>query len=91
MVSTLKTRELTLIGCDLPTPVAYDRFWNYARIEFVPLEHHVNLPFYDRSFDCVIGAGALELAANEYRSLEEFRILKPEGRLIITPQSRLLH
>jgi len=85
MVSTLKTRKLTLIGCDFPTPVTYDRFWNYARLEFVPLEHHINLPFDDESFDCVIGAGALEHTAMDYRSLEElFRILKPNGRLIIT-------
>ena len=54
-------------------------------MEFVPLSDHATLPFDNNSFDCVIGSGVLEHVAMDYESLKEiYRILKPDGRLIIT-------
>jgi SAM-dependent methyltransferase len=85
MVRTVRDSKVSLLGCDFLGAGTYAPFWNYAGLDFVPLEHHVILPFQDKSFDCVIGAGVLEHTAMDYESLKElFRILKPDGHLIIT-------
>ncbi len=79
--------KLSLVGCDFPEglpPDRYPAFWDYCGMEFVPLSYHAALPFDDHSFDCVIGSGVLEHVAMYYESLKElYRILKPNGRLII--------
>lgn len=76
------------VGCDFSTGLPanyYPPFWDYCGLEFVPLSDNLALPFDDNSFDCVIGAGVLEHVAMDYESLKElYRVLKPDGRLIIT-------
>ena len=48
-------------------------------MEFVPLSDHTAI-----LFDRVIGSGVLEHVAMDYESLKEiYRVLKPDGRLII--------
>lgn len=80
--------KLSLVGCDFPEGLPVDRypaFWDYCGMEFVPLSDHAALPFDNNSFDRVIGSGVLEHVAMDYESLKEiYRILKPDGRLIIT-------
>jgi SAM-dependent methyltransferase len=76
---------VSITGCDFLAPQTFPVFWNFSDLDFVQLNHTVRLPFEDESFDCVIGGGALEHAAQDYESLKElYRILKPGGRLIIT-------
>ena len=85
LVYAIKGNSVSLVGCDFLEPDAYSVFWNYSGLRFAPLEHHAILPFDNESFDCVIGAGVLEHTAMDYESLKElFRVLKPNGRLIIT-------
>lgn len=83
--ATLPVKDVSLVGCDFLSPNHYPIFWSFSGIEFVQLNDPVKLPFHDSSFDCVIGGGVLEHTAMDYESLKEiYRILKPNGNLIIT-------
>jgi ubiquinone/menaquinone biosynthesis C-methylase UbiE len=88
MVRATFGAKLSLVGSDFPTGLPanyYPVFWDYCGLEFVPLSDNLALPFDNNSFDCVIGAGVLEHVAMDYESLKElYRVLKPDGRLIIT-------
>ena len=54
------------------------------RIDVVPLQNDVELPFRSSEFDCVVSFGVLEHVANDLGSLKEIRrILKPHGLLYI--------
>jgi SAM-dependent methyltransferase len=47
--------------------------------------HPYLLPYDDGCFDTIIADGALEHVANDYESLKElYRVLKPEGLLVIS-------
>jgi len=87
MIRTSFGAKLSLVGCDFLEGLPADRypaFWDYCRMEFVPLSDHAALPFDNNSFDCIIGSGVLEHVAMDYESLKEiYRILKSDGRLII--------
>jgi SAM-dependent methyltransferase len=72
-------------GCDLEAPDAFLPFHRFANLAYVPLEDLVRIPYSEESFDAVIASGVLEHVARDYDSLRELhRILKPEGRLIIS-------
>jgi ubiquinone/menaquinone biosynthesis C-methylase UbiE len=76
---------LSITGCDFLPDNRYPTFWKYCDLEFVKLDHHVDLPFENDTFDCAIGGGVLEHTAMDYESLKELhRVLKPGGTLIIT-------
>jgi ubiquinone/menaquinone biosynthesis C-methylase UbiE len=72
-------------ACDYREPGLFPHFSKAANIEYHKLTDHIKLPFDSNSFDAVIASGALEHAAIDYASLQElYRIIKPEGKLIIT-------
>jgi SAM-dependent methyltransferase len=74
-----------LHGCDLESPEAFRPFHQFANLKYVSLEDIVRIPYPDQSLDAVIATGVLEHVARDYDSLRELhRILKPEGRLIIS-------
>jgi SAM-dependent methyltransferase len=76
---------LDIEGCDLHAPGAYRCFYDAARLRYLQLLDTVRLPYADASFDAVIAAGVLEHVAMDYESLKELhRVLRPEGRLIVT-------
>lgn len=76
---------ISLTGCDFMAPGSFPAFWDYSGLDFVKLEHTCRLPFEDDAFDCIIAAAALEHTAQDYESLKElYRVLKTDGRLIIT-------
>lgn len=72
-------------GCDVLAPDQYRVFYDYAGLRYRRLGHLFQLPYDDASFDAVIAAGALEHVAMDYESLKELhRVLRPDGRLIVT-------
>jgi SAM-dependent methyltransferase len=79
-------KSISLVGCDfVPNTHPYGVFWDYSEIQYFQLSELVALPFADDDFDCVIGGGVLEHTAMDYESLKElYRILKPDGTLILT-------
>lgn len=73
-----------LFGCDIDRG-EFGAFHDFAGLRYTPLDHPWRLPYADERFDVVIGSGTLEHAANDMRSLEElWRVLRPQGRLILT-------
>ena len=78
-------KRFSLHGCDFVPPDRYLHFYDYAGLSYTPLQDVVNIPYAPDSFDAVIGSGVLEHVAMDYESLKEiYRILKPDGVLIIT-------
>ena len=74
-----------LHGCDVVSADAFAPFHQFAGLQYVPLEDIVRIPYPEETFDAVIATGVLEHVARDYDSLRELhRILKPEGRLIIS-------
>ena len=72
-------------GCDWMPEGQYGTFHDFAGLNYAKLEHIVQLPYEDNSFDVVLGSGVLEHVAMDYESLRELhRIVKPNGTLIIT-------
>ncbi len=72
-------------ACDLPPKGQYGVFHRVAGVDYRQLTDVVQLPYDSNQFDGVIGSGVLEHVAMDYESLKElYRILKVNGRLIIT-------
>lgn len=83
--ATSAGKSISLTGCDFLPADRYPTFWNYCDLDFVTINHHISLPFEDGTFDGIIGGGVLEHTAMDYESLKElYRVLKPNGTLIIT-------
>jgi SAM-dependent methyltransferase len=60
-------------------------FYDYAGLSYTPLQDVVKIPYASDSFDAIIASGVLEHVAMDYESLKEiYRILKPDGVLIIS-------
>lgn len=77
--------SLDLHGCDFRHPDEFPVFDECSAIEYRQLTHPVQLPYESDSFDAVVAAGCLEHVAMDYESLKElYRVLKPQGVLIIT-------
>lgn len=77
--------RFALHACDFVPQEQYRRFYEFAELSYAQLDDVVRLPYDDETFEVVIGSGVLEHAALDYESLKElYRILKPEGVLIIT-------
>lgn len=77
--------NIELDGCDVLAPDTYPVFYDYARLRYRQLQDIIRLPYDDATFDAVIAAGALEHVAMDYESLKElYRVLRPQGRLIVT-------
>lgn len=73
-----------LHSCDFREPGAFPIFSSASKSDYKKVTSVIKLPYENDFFDSIIASGALEHAASDYRSLEElYRVLKPEGRLII--------
>lgn len=86
----LKTRGFDVLSCDISRSQGDSAFGQETplirqlAIPVVPLNHEIQLPFADRSFDCVVSFGVLEHVKSDRDSLAEIhRILKPGGVLFI--------
>ncbi|SRR5579883_3240744 len=78
-------RQLELHGSDFAEPGRYRLFHQFADLQYQRLEDTVALGYARDTFDVVISSGALEHAAQDYESLKEiYRVLKPDGLLIVT-------
>lgn len=76
--------QIDLYGCDVGSP-QYSAFFEFASLKYSVLKHPYLLPYDDNYFDIVVGSGVLEHVPDEGASLRElYRILKPEGCLVIT-------
>jgi SAM-dependent methyltransferase len=77
--------RLHVDGCDFVPPGEYSAFHEFAQLDYTQLTDVVQLPYESESFDAVIASGTLEHVAMDYESLKElYRVLKPNGRLIVT-------
>lgn len=77
-------KEVELFGCDIQSE-PYELFFESADLRFTKLAHPYKLPYEDSAFDTIISSGTLEHVPNDMESLKEiYRILKPDGRFIIT-------
>jgi SAM-dependent methyltransferase len=77
--------RLQLHGCDFVDGDRYRVFHEFAGLAYTQLADNVRLPYGPESFDAVVASGALEHTAMDYESLRElYRVLKPDGRLIIS-------
>lgn len=78
-------RQLELHGCDFGEPDRYRLFHRFADLQYQQLKDPITLGYGQDTFDVVISSGALEHAAMDYESLKEiYRVLKPDGLLIVT-------
>ncbi len=77
--------ELEIHGCDIIEPTDYEVFHAYAGLKYAKLNHPYHMAYSDNHFDTVIADGVLEHVPNDGESLKEiYRILKPDGALIIS-------
>lgn len=71
-------------ACDFVELDSYQVFYQSAGLHYTRLHDIVRMPYADATFDAVVGSGTLEHTAMDYESLKElYRVLKPDGRLII--------
>ena len=78
-------KRFPLHGCDFVPPDRYLHFYNYAGLSYTLLQDVVKIPYVSDSFEAIIASGVLEHVAMDYESLKEiYRILKPDGVLIIS-------
>jgi SAM-dependent methyltransferase len=76
--------QVQVHGCDVDPP-NYEAFFSFSRIEYRLLRHPYLLPYEDNTFDVVMGSGVLEHVPIDIESLKElYRVIRPQGRLIIT-------
>jgi ubiquinone/menaquinone biosynthesis C-methylase UbiE len=76
--------DVILHGCDILIE-PFEVFFDYANLNMSKLSDPYKLPYDDNTFDSIIGSGVVEHVPNDFESLKElYRILKPEGILIIT-------
>jgi SAM-dependent methyltransferase len=83
----LKQRGFTVTSCDIDNHEADDSTFGQEvpiirqqAIDVIPLSHAFQLPFADKSFDCVISFGVLEHVKSDRDSLGEVRrVLKDRG------------
>ncbi|MFZ0313219.1 MAG: class I SAM-dependent methyltransferase [Candidatus Korobacteraceae bacterium] len=88
----LRQRGFAVASCDIENLEADDSTFGQEvpiireqAIDVIPLRHAYQLPFADKSFDCVISFGVLEHVKSDRDSLAEIRrILKDRGLLYIT-------
>jgi SAM-dependent methyltransferase len=82
-----KKRHIKIECCDIADKKYGDSAFgqktpiiDHEKINVIPLEHTVQLPFENESFDAVLSFGVLEHVSNDMESLKEIsRILKPRG------------
>jgi len=72
-------------ACDVWEETAFPVFRKFARPVYAKLTDPVQVPYADGMFDVVIASGVLEHVPMDYESLKQlYRVLKPEGLLVIT-------
>lgn len=77
--------SLNLHACDFVADETFAAFRSYARAAYTRLTEPLTIPYSSATFDAVIGSGTLEHTAMDGQSLKElYRVLKPNGLLIIT-------
>jgi len=77
-------KSVNLHGCDVLDKRGAE-FHKYASLRFKHLNDPYDLPYKNQSFDSIIASGVIEHVTNPSESLKElYRVLKDEGRLIIT-------
>jgi SAM-dependent methyltransferase len=80
----LGKNDVELHGCDIFPENSFPVFHGFSGLQYKCLDHHYRLPYADETFDTVISDGVLEHVPNDLLSLQEvYRILKPNGHLII--------
>jgi len=88
----LKKQGFAVTSCDIHNTEADDSTFGQEvpiireqAIDVIPLSHAYQLPFGDKSFDCVVSFGVLEHVSSDADSLREIRrILKDRGIFYIT-------
>ncbi len=74
-----------LHACDFAERQEHRVFHDFSRTKYRQLNDCVELPYLNEEFAAVIASGVLEHCAMDYESLKElYRVLKPEGVLIIS-------
>jgi SAM-dependent methyltransferase len=77
--------KVEIHGCDYHPPNLLSVFHQAAQLEYRQVKHPYHVPYDDNFFDTVIADGVLEHVSNDFESLKElFRVLKPDGMLIIS-------
>jgi SAM-dependent methyltransferase len=85
MIKVSRGDSVELHGCDVFAPGLHLSLHGLAGIEYRQLRHPFLLPYNDAMFDAVVGSGVIEHVPFDSESMKElYRILKPNGRLMLT-------
>ena len=85
MLRTAFDDRFELFGCDFWPEDKFRLFREFSGVRYTRLTSNLALPYLDETFDAVVASGVLEHAAMDYELLKEiYRVLKPDGRVIIS-------
>jgi SAM-dependent methyltransferase len=85
LLRQLAGERYELHGCDFVAESDFEVFREFSEARYQQLTSPLGLPYADNTFDVVIGSGVLEHTAMDLEALKAlFRVLKPDGTLIIS-------